>query len=248
MILSSEKSSPIFSLPKSKRKPLYTITKTPGPIYDPKAQLNMKYATPPSWKIGQSLRPPLSSQEIYDVYKYEYDETNDLSKLQKKWNHIPGGAGTLEVRDRYNLDELTPGPGRYEPNYDFRSQSVHAPTFALGIKTNFNSSIDPNSGAGKNVAPWTYKLDNYNSLSQHRKFPQFSFQKALRKSPSEKVWTKKESYFIYSSLGEQIMTQKPTLPMHSMTKSSRDDRKKLGVFKSMMERNPSSVRIQMPKF
>ena len=103
------------------------------------------------------------------------------------------------------------------------------------------------TGTGINVAPWTYKQDNVVSLSQHPKFAKYSFQKAERKGLEERTWTKNESYFLYSSFGNQIMTKKPTEPIQSMTKSTRDGRLKCGVFKSMMERQPQSIRIPMPK-
>ena len=124
---------------------------------------------------------------------------------------------------------------------------MKAPTYVLGIRQN-GCSLDLATGTGKNVAPWTYKQDNVVSLSQHPKFAKYSFQKAERKGLEEKVWTKNESYFLYSAFGNQIMTKKPTEPIQSMTKSTRDGRLKCGVFKSMMERQPQSIRIPMPKF
>ena len=53
---------------------------------------------------------------------------------------------------------------------------------------------------------------------------------------------------MYSSFGNQIMTKKTTEPIQSMTKSTRDGRLKCGMFKSMMERQPTSIRIPLPKF
>ena len=44
------------------------------------------------------------------------------------------------------------------------------------------------------------------------------------------------------------MNTKNTEPMQSMTKSTRDGRLKCGVFKSMMERQPTSIKIPLPKF
>ncbi len=160
-----------------------------------------------------------------------------------------GGAPTLDPRIRYDFSEKVPGPGRYEPNYRSKSQVMRAPTYVLGIKGNANS-LDLKTGTGKNVAPWTYikNRDEVLSLSQHPRFAKYSFQKAERKGPEQKLWTKNESYYMYSSFGNQIMTQKNTEPIQSMTKSTRDGRLKCGVFKSMMERQPTSIRIPLPKF
>ena len=53
---------------------------------------------------------------------------------------------------------------------------------------------------------------------------------------------------MYSSFGNQIMTKKNTEPIQSMTKATRDGRLKCGMFKSMMERQPKSISIPLPKF
>ena len=247
MVLAGVRTEPQYSMGKAERRPIYEIVKTPGPIYSQNNLANLKFAKPPQWKIGDAKRSPLYSGEIYNYFKYGYDEASDLSKIPKKWEHIKGGAPTLDPRIRYDFSEKVPGPGRYDPDFRSKSQCMKAPTYVLGIRQN-GCSLDLATGTGKNVAPWTYKQDNVVSLSQHPKFAKYSFQKAERKGLEEKVWTKNESYFVYSAFGNQIMTKKPTEPIQSMTKSTRDGRLKCGVFKSMMERQPQSIRIPMPKF
>ncbi len=186
--------------------------------------------------------------EVYEYYKYKYDESSDLSKISKKWNNIPGGAPVLEQRNRYNFVDETPGPGRYDPDFNSRSQSVRAPTYVLGIKTDFGSSFSSVGGAGKNVSPFSYKQENFKKLSTHIQRPIYSFQRDRRKDLADKQWTKKESYYMYSSIGEQIMTQKPTQPIQSMPHCTREDRLKTGIFKANMERQPQSIRIPMLNF
>lgn len=44
------------------------------------------------------------------------------------------------------------------------------------------------------------------------------------------------------------MTTKTTEPIQSMPKSTRNGRLKCGYFKSMMERQPSPIRIPLPNF
>ena len=246
MVLATLKTQPQYSIGKAQRAPMYEIIKTPGPIYKHENLSNLKYDKPPSWKIGDGKRSPLYSGEIYNYYKYPYDESSDLSKIPKKWDNVVGGAPTLEPKIRYDFNEKVPGPGRYDPNYRSKSQVFKAPSYVLGIKGKANS-LDLLTGTGKNVAPWSYNQDKVLALSQHLKFPKYSFQKAQRKGPEQKCWTKNESYFLYSSFGNQIMTTKTSEPSQSMTKSTRDGRLKCGVFKSMMERQPQSVRIPLPK-
>jgi len=247
MVLAGIKTSPQYSIGKAQRSPIYEIIKTPGPIYSQKNASNLKFSKPPEWKIGDGKRSNLYSCEIYNYYKYPYDEASDLSKIPKKWDHVRGGAPTLEPRIRYDFTEKVPGPGRYDPEFRSRSQCQKAPSYVLGLRTNA-TNWNMSTGTGKNVAPGSYNQDKVIALSQHPKFAKYSFQKAERKGLEEKLWTKNESYFLYSSFGNQIMTKKPTEPIQSMTKATREGRLKCGVFKSMMERQPQSIKIAMPKF
>ena len=246
MIPSTKPTEPQYSIGKSERKPMYDFISTPGPIYSQTAYSNLKFPKNPSWKIGNSKRSPLYYHEIYPYYNIKYKEENDLSKLSKKWNKIIGGAIDLEARIKYDFKMNSPGPGRYEPLYEKNSKMKKSPSYILGMKTNLNSNV--NIGSGLNVGPSTYNQDKIDKLSQHKKFPVYSFQKSLRRNLSNKNYCKNESYFIYSAFGEQIMTKKPTMPRASFTRSTREERLKCGIFKNMMQRTPSCINIGMPKF
>lgn len=247
MVLGNLITEPQYSMGKAQRPPIYEIIKTPGPIYSHDKISNLKFSKPPQWKIGTSNRSPLALNEIYNYYKYPYDENSDISTFPKKWESIKGGAPTLEPRIQYDFTEKVPGPGRYDPNYRSKSQCRTAPSYFLGIKPS-GCSIDTPTGTGINVAPWSYKQEKFINLSKHPTFSKYSFQKTERKGLEEKVWTKNESYFVYSGFGNQIMTKKTTEPIQSMTRSTRDGRLKCGVFKTMMERQPTSIKIPLPKF
>ena len=247
MVLAPFKTEPQYSIGKAVRPPIYDIIKTPGPIYSHLKGSNIKFDKPPEWKIGTSTRSPLHQGEMFNYYKYPYDKNSDISLIPKKWENIKGGAPTLDPRIRYDFTEKVPGPGRYDPQYRSKSQCRTAPSYVLGIKPP-GCSIDTPTGTGINVAPWSYKQDNVIALSQHPKFAKYSFQKAERKGLEDKVWTKNESYFVYSGFGNQIMTLKKTEPIQSMPKSTRNGRLKCGVFKSMMERRPQPIHIPLPKF
>lgn len=246
MVLADYPTNPKYSIGKAKRKPLYEFTNTPGPIYSQDNTANLKYHSEQKWKIGDSKRPPLYTNERYDYYNYPYDETTELGAIKKKWKHIPGGAATLDPRIKYDFNEKVPGPGRYEPNYT--TQLKREPAYHLGLKLNSGSSLSLSTGTGINVAPWTYNQDKVDKLSVHKSFPVYSFQKDKRKGLNEKIWTKNESYYLYSSIETQIMTHKPTMPIESIGNETREKRNKTGVFKFMMERVPQSVKIPMPKF
>lgn len=245
MILADFKTNPKYSIGKAKRKPLYESTIAPGPKYSTSNSGDLKFSKPPQWKIGDALRPGLYTNERYDYYNHPYDKETDLGALPKKWDKIPGGASCLAPKMIYDFNEKTPGPGRYEPKFEIQKKKM--PSYYLGLKLKGNS-VSLQTGTGINVAPWSYNQDNVTSLSQHREFPVYSFQKDKRKPLGDKVWTKNESYFVYSSMGNQVMAQKPTMPVESFTKSTRETRSKCGMFNSMLENQPTKISIPMPKF
>ena len=78
MVLAGIKTEPQYSIGKAERRPIYEIIKTPGPIYSHNNVSNLKFNKPPEWKIGDGKRSPLYSGEIYNYYKYAYDEASDL--------------------------------------------------------------------------------------------------------------------------------------------------------------------------
>ena len=63
-----------------------------------------------------------------------------------------------------------------------------------------------------------------------------------------KVWTKNETYATESSVGVQNMSKKATEPRVKIGRATRDKVKKLGMFPSMMSKQPPRVRIEHPKF
>ena len=130
MVLAGIRTEPQYSIGKAERSPIYEIIKTPGPIYSQKNASNIKFSKPPEWKIGDAKRAPLYSNEIYNYYKYPYDEESDLSKIPKKWDHVKGGAPTLDPRIRYDFTEKVPGPGTFSvKSYLILGSKVGAPPF-----------------------------------------------------------------------------------------------------------------------
>ena len=147
MVLEGIKIEPQYSMGKAQLSPIYEIIKTPGPIYF----LKIKFNKAPEWKIGDEKRKPLYSGEIYNYYKYPYDEASDLSKIPKKWDHIKGGAPTLVPRIRYDFTEKVPGRGRYVLYYRSKSQCSKIPSYVLDLKL-IGFSLDMVTGTGINVA------------------------------------------------------------------------------------------------
>ena len=83
MVLAGIKTEPQYSFGKAERDQFINPNKYPGPQYSQENYSNLKYAKPPEWKIGDAKRSELYLNEIYNYYKYPYDEASDLSKIPK---------------------------------------------------------------------------------------------------------------------------------------------------------------------
>ena len=63
-----------------------------------------------------------------------------------------------------------------------------------------------------------------------------------------KVWTKNETYATVSSVGDQQLSKKITEPRVKIGNATREKAKKLGMFPTMMSKQPTRVRIDHPIF
>ena len=128
------------------------------------------------------VRSPLYSGEIYNYYKYPYNEHSDISKIHKRWDHLKGGASTLKPRIRYKIRFFRECSRTWGIDYRNNTQFFKASSYVIGVKGNANS-LDLKTETGKNIVPWSYDQSKVLSLSHHRKFVKYSFQKAERKGP-----------------------------------------------------------------
>jgi hypothetical protein len=198
LILADEKTAPQISFGLAHRfantGDMITIPKnTPGPIYQ--VTDRYKYKEPSKWKIGTGPRPPIYSGEKFDYYEHIYDENYDFAKSHKKWKKTKGGAMSLEPRIKYDFREGIPGPGRYEP--DIKPIKTKAPAYYLGEKTNFNS-LNLLTGTNDIVGPGTYNVQGSKKTSKHQENPKWTIGNDKRKGLDNKVWTKNETYHLYS--------------------------------------------------
>jgi hypothetical protein len=150
----------------------------------------------------------------------------------------------LEPRIKYDFREGVPGPGRYEP--DIKPIKNKAPAYYLGEKSN-NNVLNLQIGTNEIVGPGKYDVEQSKKTSRHTDSPKWTVGKDKRKGLNYKTWTKNETYHLYSSVGAQIMSKKTTEPQVSLGKASRDKDRKLGMFPSMMSKQPTRVRIDHPK-
>ena len=218
---------------------------TPGPEYNIPDVTIYKYNKSNKWRIGTATRPPLVTGEKYAYYNHVNKEVKDILQYKPKWEKTVGGAFCRVPRVKYDFREKTPGPGRYTPSIKYiRPKSA---LYFIGEKTG-NSAMKLMTGTNQEVGPGKYRPETANFNSKHQKFPIYSIGKGKRKPLQPTPCAKNESYWIYSSIGTQIQSKKKTEEMVKIGKSTREREKKRGTFKSMMERQPASIRIAMPKF
>ncbi len=102
-------------------------------------------------------------------------------------------------------------------------------------------------GTNELIGPGAYKPEESKKPSKHTDSPKWTIGKAKRKGLNLRVWTKNETYAVVSSVGGQAESKRKTEPIVNVGKSTRDTNKKLGMFTSMMSKQPTRVRIDHPK-
>jgi len=245
LILADEKTAPGFSFGSEKKfhtSGTIQYKKTPGPIY--KVTDKFKFNEKPSWTTGKAKRPPIYTSEKYEYYNHPYDDKFDFGKINHKWKKSLGGAIGLDPRIKYDLRENAPGPGRYEPEVKFVKPKT--PFYYFGEKTELNS-LKLLVGTNDTVGPGSYKVEKASKTSIHQNPPSYTLQKAERRGLNNKVWTKTETYYMYSSCYNQVDSNKLTMPKINFGKSDRAKSAKCGIFRSHMSKQPTRVRIDHPK-
>jgi len=246
LILADEKNAPTFSFSGAERfqKVGGLVSKTtPGPVYT--VTDKYKFGVNPEWGFGTGQRPAIHTAEAYEYFNHAYDEKYDFGKVNKRWKKNVGGAMSLEPRIKYDFKEGAPGPGRYEP--EVKGVKPKQPAYFFGEKTNLNS-LNLLVGTNEIVGPGAYKVEKAGFTSIHEVPPKYTMPKDKRKGLNNKVFTKNETYYLYSSCNNQLDSKKTSVPQVSFSKADRDKGKKVGMFPSTMSKMPTKVRIEHPKF
>lgn len=146
---------------------------------------------------------------------------------------------------KYDFREGNPGPGRYEP--DILPIKEKAPAYFLGEKSNIDV-LQIVVGTNPQIGPGAYRPEDSKKPSNYTEYPHWTMPKSKRKGLGLKVWTNNETYAMESCVGVQKTSKKTTEPRATFGKTSRDKAKKLGMFPTMMSKQPTRVRIDHPKF
>ena len=107
--------------------------------YNPPPPQKYKFPVMPNYSFGKAIRDTEKKIKTYDYYKLSYDKKTDNESINKNWDtHIVGGD--IGVDDRFSDDRklyyesLSPGPGRYNPNYNYFKYKQNKYGY-MGIKT-----------------------------------------------------------------------------------------------------------------
>ena len=93
-------------------------------LYFPPPTNIYKYPFLPKFSFGKGLRDMQKPVKLYEHYKKGYDRKTDEENIDKKWRkRIVGGdiglGGRFTEDKKLFYESLSPGPGRYNPNYNF---------------------------------------------------------------------------------------------------------------------------------
>lgn len=93
-------------------------------LYFPPPTNIYKHPFLPKFSFGKGLRDMQKPIKSYDHYKFNYDKKTDEESVDRKWRkRVTGGDIGLENRffedKKYEYELISPGPGRYSPNYNF---------------------------------------------------------------------------------------------------------------------------------
>lgn len=192
----------------------YFYTSTPTNIY--------KYNKSPKWGFSKSERQSLNKdRERYAYYDLPYNPLNDSEKIKRNWNNrIIGGDIGCDSKFKEYIDSFTlPGPGKYNPNYNYYKYYNNNSSGYMRPKGNFG--LERKSGCNNNVSPWSYEIGEKSNLIKFNNSPKFKFGNGNRSENKNTNLSLGDRYLIYSSFGEQIMTQKDSRPQFTFGKENR---------------------------
>ena len=154
--------------------------------YCPPPTHNYKYPRLPKFSFSKAKRDTEQKIKTYDYYKLSYDKKTDRENIDKKWStHIIGGDIGVENRfadDRkLYYDSLSPGPGRYNPNYNYFKYKQNKYGY-MGIKIKDDKNRVSTDGPKEiSFVPYNIKYlvginNNNNRLNKSLKY-KFSYEK-----------------------------------------------------------------------
>ena len=94
-----------------------------------------------------------------------------------------------------DLNESSPGPGRYNPDFHYASNRDSSPSYFIGQKNDYTSSLNVKTGTTNIVGPGSYKVSQSSNFSSIKpELPKWSFPNSKRPDLGQKIFTKNETY------------------------------------------------------
>ena len=131
--------------------------------YVPPPTHQYKFPKLPRYSFGKEIRDTAKKIKTYDYYKLSYDKKTDRENIDKKWSTriIGGDIGVderfIENRKLYN-ETLTPGPGRYNPNYNYFKYKQNKYGY-MGIKIR-DEKLKVSTDGPKMISPSPYNIQH----------------------------------------------------------------------------------------
>ena len=139
--------------------------------YNPPPTHNYKYPKLPKFSFGKEKRDTQKTIKRYDYYKLSYDKKTDKENIDKKWStRIIGGD--IGVDNRFSDDRklyyesLSPGPGRYNPNYNYFKYKQNKYGY-MGIKIKDDKNRVSTDGP-KKISFTPYNIQYLMGLNQNK--------------------------------------------------------------------------------
>ena len=137
--------------------------------YIPPPTHQYKFPKLPRYSFGKEIRDTAKKIKTYDYYKLSYDKKTDRENIDKKWSTriIGGDIGIddrfIENRKLYN-ETLTPGPGRYNPNYNYFKYKQNKYGY-MGIKIK-DEKLKVSTDGPKMISPSPYNVQHLIGTNQ----------------------------------------------------------------------------------
>lgn len=220
---------------------------SPGPNYEVRDTDKFTYKNDPSWSLGKEVRNTLNTGPKHAHYtRQDVDFDPITAHNSTKWNQ---GATKIGLASRFTDDagkyKNTPGP-EYDPNV--RPEIPNAPKFSLGIRRDVKgaSPLILMASTPNIVGPGSYIKQGQGNTSTMADHPEFSFPKDPKFKAQSSGIQKNQTYDTRSSMGAQTASTKKSMAQVSFGKAKKDYN--TGTFKSMMAKQPVSLRIPHPRY
>jgi hypothetical protein len=260
MQLSQKKTEPCYGFGTSDRKQQAKVFRSkelsstqfvgktsPGPNYEVRHTDKYYYKDEPKWSFSKDTRNTLNTGPKHAHYnRQDVDFDPTTADDGRRWKSATTKIGLASrFTDDSRAGKGTPGP-EYDPG--FKPHLPGQPKYSFGVRREVKgaSPIVAMGSTPNQVGPGSYISLQQASTSIQKDAPKFSFPQDPKMKPTMPSIQKNMTYDVRSSIGPQVLSKKKTMASSTFGKAGRSTH--TGTFKSHMSTQPTSIRIQMPRF